>query len=128
MKIEQKGEGIDTINIITFKDFDEIQDFYEVVEMVANCCWLENEDYNTLNAIGIAMSIARTILGKPILYIPNELSYDDYDKTLIDKLYEYCCLYTSEIRDPECDADGSFKKIANTFKRHYKKFLSNLNK
>lgn len=128
MKIEQKGEGIDTINIITFKDFDEIQDFYEVVEMSANCCWLENEDYNTLNAIGIAMSIARTILGKPILYIPNELSYYDYDKTLIDKLYEYCCLYTSEIRDPECDACGSFKKIANTFKRHSKKFLSNLNK
>ena len=128
MKIEQKGEGIDTINIITFKDFDEIQDFYEVVEMSANCCWLQNEDYNTLIAIGIAISIARTILGKPILYIPNELSYDDYDNTLIDRLYEYCCLYTSEIRDPECDADGSFKKIANTFKRNYKKFLSNLNK
>lgn len=126
MKIEQKGEGIDTINIITFKDFDEIQDFYEVVEMIANCHWLENEDINTVNAIGIAMSIARTILGKPILYIPNELSYDD--RTLIDRLYEYCCLYTSEIRDPECDAYGSFKKIANTFKRHSKKFLSNLNK
>ena len=128
MKIEQKGEGIDTINIITFKDFDEIQDFYEVVDMSANCHWLGNEDNNTVNAISIAMSIARTILGKPILYIPNELSYDDNDKTLIDRLYECCCLYTSEIRDPESDADGSFKKIANTFKRHYKKFLSNLNK
>ena len=128
MKIEQKGEGIDTINIITFKDFDEIQDFYEVVDMSANCRWLENEDNNMVNAIGIAMSIARAILGKPILYIPNELSYDDKDKTLIDRLYECCCLYTSEIRDPESDACGSFKKIANTFKRHCKKFLSNLNK
>lgn len=128
MKIEQKGERIDTINIISFKDFDEMQDFYEVVDMSANCHWLENEDNNTVNAISIAMSIARTILGRPILYIPNELSYDDNDKTLIDRLYEYCCLYTSEIRDPEGDADGSFKKIANTFKRHYKKFLSNLNK
>ena len=89
MKIEQKGEGIDTINIIAFKNFDEIQDFYEVVDMSANCHWLGNEDNNTVNAISIAMSIARTILGKPILYIPNELSYDDYDNTLIDRLYEY---------------------------------------
>lgn len=127
MKIEQKGEGINTINIITFKDFDEVQDFYEVVEMSANCHWLGTEDSNTINAISLAMSIARTILGKPVLYIPNDLSYDDNDNKLIDRLYEYCCLFTSEIRESEGDADGSFKKIANAFKRNAKKFLSNLN-
>lgn len=121
MKISQKGEGINCINIIELKDFEEVQNFYEVVSSGIDCAWVPSKGHkNPICAnISHAMAIAETIFGKPILYIQEEDENGQFDSSMAE-MYEACVCFLKEMKDPDTP---EFTKIAQAFKRNAKKYI-----
>jgi len=124
MKIEQKGESDDMLNIIKFKNFDEVQDFYDVISTAAHCSWLNTDDYDLTAYLKQAVSVARVVTNKPVLYILENREYadDHYISSNLKELSDYVNIYLDEIVDK--NAPVEFIKIAKLFKKHVAAFVT----
>lgn len=135
VKITYAGEGIDKVAIIQFKNFDEIQNMYEVISMVvgsSTCsegyeCDLDLDDEfaerrgyddNILSsAFANSMSLAKTIFKKPIIYLAESDDCGSYD-SITEEIDLLCQYYVKWLKDKD---SLEFTKIARQYINNFKK-------
>lgn len=123
IKIEKKIKDNNTVYILKFKTFEEIQNLYEVISLAVNSDFLICVDYDSvsvLTAFANAMIIGKVGLEKPVLYLFDGDEFDSYD-SLTNVIYGLCGQYLKNVKELGVSDCQAFTTIAKQYIKAYEK-------
>ena len=123
IKIEKKIKDNNTVYILKFKTFEEIQNLYEVISIADNGNFITSVNYDSvavLTAFSNAMIVAKVGKEKPVLYLVDGDEFDSYD-SLTNVIYVLCGLYLKDVKELGISDCQEFANIAKQYIKAYEK-------